>query len=98
MQTVQQTPHEVVQRGKEIYERELKPQVEMGNYGKFLVINTETGDYEMDADDVAAAKRAKSRFADAPLFSMRIGHAAAYRLGSRRIMTSGGEVYERRNG
>jgi hypothetical protein len=90
MQTTAQASHEVVhgvvQRGMEIYEQQLKPQVEAGNYGKFLVINTDTGEYEMDADDVAAAKRAKARFADAPLFSMRVGHAAAYRLGSRRIV------------
>ena len=82
MPTVIQTPQEIVQRGIEIYEQRIRAQVEAGNQGKFLVINTETGDYEMDANDVIAAKRAKSRFSDAPLFSMRIGHAAAYRLGS----------------
>lgn len=86
MQTATQTPQEVVQRGMTIYAQQLKPQVEAGNYGKFLVINTNTGEYEMDADDVAAAKRANARFSDAPLFSMRVGHAAAYRLGSRRII------------
>ena len=86
MQIITRTPQEVVQHGMDIYEQQLKPQIEMDNYGKFLVINTETGEYEMDADDVAAAKRAKARFTDAPLFSMRIGHAVAYRLGSRRIV------------
>ena len=86
MQTIIRTPQEVVQRGMNIYEQQLKPQVEDGNHGNFLVINTETGEYEIDADDVMAARRAKVRFADAPLFSMRIGHAAAYRLGSRRMV------------
>ena len=81
-----QTSQEVVQRGLELYDQQIRSQVEAGNEGNFLVINTETGDYELDADDVLAAKRAKSRFADAPLFSMRIGHSAAYRLGSRRIV------------
>lgn len=84
MQTIIRTPQEVVQRGIELYEQQIKAQVEAGNSGKFLVINTENGDYEMDVDDVAAAKRAKARFGDALLFSMRIGHAAASRLGSRR--------------
>ena len=85
MQTITRTPQEVVQRGSELYEQHIKTQVEDGNRGKFLVINTETGEYEMDADDVLAAKRAKSRFPDAPLFSIRVGYAAAYRIGSRKV-------------
>ena len=79
------TPREVVQRGIEIYEQRLRAQVETDNQGKFLVINTLTGDYELDANDITAAKRAKSRFAEAPLFTMRIGYAAAYHIGGRRI-------------
>ena len=88
MQTLTQTPQEVAQHGTELYEQQIKAQVEDGNQGKFLVINTETGEYEMDADDVLAAKRAKSRFPDAPLFSMRVGYAAAYRIGSRKVASS----------
>lgn len=83
MPTLQDTGDEVVRRGQEIYEREIRPKVEASNQGKFLVINIETGEYEMDADDLAAAKRAKARFGKAALFTMRIGHSAAYRLGFR---------------
>jgi hypothetical protein len=72
---------EIVKRGRALYDNEIRPKVEAGNKGKFLVINVETGEYEVDADDVAAAKRARSRFPDAPLFSMRIGYPAAYQLG-----------------
>jgi len=74
---------QIVQRGQELYEEQIRPQVETGNKGKFLVINVETGEYEMDADDIAAGKRARSKYPDAPLFSMRIGYQAAYRLGGR---------------
>ena len=85
MQTITRTSQNVALRGTEIYEQQIKAEIEDGNRGKFLVINTETGEYEMDADDVLAAKRAKFRFPDAPLFSMRIGHASAYHIGSRKI-------------
>ena len=88
MQTITRTPQEVIQRGTELYEQQIKAQVESGSRGKFLVINTETGEYEMDSDDVLAAKRAKARFAGASLFSMRVGHAAAYRIGSRKTASS----------
>ena len=87
MQTLELPPQGIAQRGTEIYERQIKAQVEDGNRGKFLVINTETGEYEMDADDIIAAKRARSRFPEAPLFSMRVGHAAAYRIGSRKVIS-----------
>jgi hypothetical protein len=83
MHSTQLSGDEIVKRGRALYDNEIRPQVEATNKGKFLVINVETGDYEMDADDVAAAKRAKTRFGDAPLFSMRVGYPGAYRLGGR---------------
>lgn len=83
MATSSYTADEIIRRGQEIYDREIRPQVETNHKGKLLVINVETGEYEMDADDLAAAKRAKARFPDAALFTMRVGYPAAYRLGAR---------------
>jgi hypothetical protein len=76
------TIDQIVQRGQELYDRQIRAQVEPEHNGKLLVINVETGEYEMDADAVAAAKRAKTRFPDAPLFTVRIGYPTAYRLRS----------------
>jgi len=73
----------VIQRGKTLYEQHLRPQVEAGNSGKVLVINVETGDYEMDADHLAASDRAAARYPGAPLYAMRIGSPALGRLGAR---------------
>ena len=73
---------EVVQRGQALYEQQIRAAVDTAeNKGKMLVINIETGEWEMDADDVVAAQRAKVHFGDALLFSMRIGYSAAYRIG-----------------
>jgi hypothetical protein len=83
MATVTYTAEEIAQRGQEIYEQEILPKVEPGNKGKLVVINVETGDYEMDADPVAAAKRARARFPDASLFTVRVGYPTAYRMGGR---------------
>ena len=77
---------EIVQRGQALYEDKIRAKVGAGNKGKLLVINVETGEYEMDADDLAAGERAKARFPDAPLFTMRIGYSAAYRLGGRSLI------------
>lgn len=37
---------EIAVRGREIYEKRLRHQLEPGNTGKFLVIDIETGEYE----------------------------------------------------
>ena len=83
MQTTSYTETEIVQHGQALYDQTIRAAIdEAKNKGKLLVINTKTGEYEMDADDVVAAKRAKARFGDeAALFTMRIGHPAAYQLG-----------------
>ena len=72
---------EIIDRGIRFYEENIRPKIEAENRGKFLVINVESGEYEIDVDDVAAARRAKNRFPGAPLFSMRVGSPVAYRLG-----------------
>lgn len=77
------TGNEIVERGQRLYDERIRGEVEPGNRGKFLVVNVETGEYEMDTDDLVASRRAKARFPDAPLFTLRVGYPAAYRLGSR---------------
>ena len=63
---------EIVQRGQALYKQKIRATVdEPENRGKMLVINVETGEYEID-DDVVAAKRARAWFGDAALFAMRI--------------------------
>ena len=71
---------EVTSRGEAIY-HQLRGRVETGNWGKFLVVDVETGDYEIDADDLAATRRALAKRPDAVLYGVRIGHPTAYRLG-----------------
>ena len=77
------TPDQVVSRGRTIYESGLRERLEPAQVGQFVVINVATGEYEVDADDTIAARRAKDRFGGAPLYAMRIGQTAAYRLGGR---------------
>lgn len=75
------TPEEVESRGEAIYEQEIRPKVEAEHKGKFLVLDIETGQYEIDEDDVTATKRALAKRPDAVLYGLRIGYPTAYRLG-----------------
>jgi hypothetical protein len=74
---------EIVKRGKELYERDIRSKVEEGNKGKILMIDIETGEYEIDDNPLDAAERARARHPDAALFAMRIGYPTMGRLGVR---------------
>jgi hypothetical protein len=75
------SPQELSRRAHDLYDRLIRPAVEPAHNGEFIVLNTQTGEYEMDPDDIAASKRAVARFPAALLYTMRVGHDAAYRLG-----------------
>jgi hypothetical protein len=72
---------EIARRGQALYEREIRARVEPGNRGKILVIDIETGEYELDEDHLAALRRARARNADAELYALRIGYPALGRIG-----------------
>lgn len=76
-------PEEVVSRGEAIYEEQIRDHVEAENKGKFVVIDIETGDYEIDVDDLRATMRALAKRPAAILYGLRIGYPTAYRLGGR---------------
>lgn len=54
--------------------------MEQDHRGKFLILDVNTGEYEIDAKDLIASKRLLARRPDAALFGVRIWHRAAYRL------------------
>ena len=72
---------EIAHRGREIYEREVRREVEPDNRGRFLVLDVESGDYEISDDDLDASERLLKRRPDALLYGFRIGEGAAYRIG-----------------
>jgi hypothetical protein len=72
---------EFAQRGHEVYEFQVRSQVEEGNYGKIVAIDIETGAFEVAEDSLTAAKQLLIRFPDAQIFGIRIGHRAVHRFG-----------------
>ena len=74
------TTEEVVRRGREIYEREVRAEVEREHEGDFVVVDITTGDWEVDEDDIVASDRALAKNPDAVLYFAKAGHPAAYRL------------------
>jgi hypothetical protein len=77
------TAEEVAARGEALYEQRIRPHVEATHQGQFVVVDIETGAYEIDADDLTATKRALAKRPEAVLYGVRIGSPTAYRLGGR---------------
>ena len=71
----------IAARGEEIYQQQLREKVEAKHQGKFLTIDIETGDYEIDADEVASAMRLLEKHPEAALYCLRIGFPAAHCIG-----------------
>jgi hypothetical protein len=74
---------EFARRGDEIYERDIRPRVEPGQEGKYVVIDIETGAYEIDADELAASDRLLARHPNAQIWLRRVGSRYARRFGPR---------------
>ena len=75
------TTEEIAQRGRELYEHELRHEVEPEYSGQFLVLDVQSGDYEIANEDLDASERLLERRPDAMLYGLRIGERAAYRIG-----------------
>lgn len=70
--TVQQprySKEEFARRGDEIYEFQVRPQVEEDNRGKIVAIDIETGAFEIDASEIAACDRLEAYHPDAQIWS-----------------------------
>ena len=74
---------EFARRGDLIYERDIAPLVAEEHQGKFIVIDIETGAYEIDADELAASDRLLARKPDAQMWLRRVGSRYARRFGLR---------------
>lgn len=74
---------EVAHRGDDIYERDIRPVVGEEDEGKFVVIDIETGAYEIDEDEIAASDRLSARYPEARVWLTRVGSRYARRFGPR---------------
>lgn len=67
-------------RGDKIYQEQIRSIVEPKEKGKFVAIDIETGDYEIDVRDAVATRRLLKRNPQAITYAKRVGHPTAYRI------------------
>ena len=74
---------EVSHRGKKIYAEQIKALLEPQENGKFIVIDIESGDYEIDEEMLVASLRLRERRPDSVRYGGRVGYDSAYHIGWR---------------
>jgi hypothetical protein len=75
------TLEEAGRRGSELYERDVKPKLRPEDENKFIAIDIDSGEFELDDDDAGAVDKLLARIPDAFPFLGRVGWPAAHRIG-----------------
>jgi hypothetical protein len=72
---------EIDRLGTEVFDRRIRPALRPEDDGKFIAIDVDSGDYEIDEDDYTAITRLEARKPAAEVWLMRAGFPATCRMG-----------------
>jgi hypothetical protein len=85
MSTAISTPRyskeEFARRGDELYDLNVSANLRPDDEGKMVVIDIETGDFEIDEDEMVAHDRLAARHHDAQVWVTQVGSRYARRFG-----------------
>ena len=77
---------EIAHLGKEMYERDIRKQVEADHHGKVIAIDVDTGNWAVGDNVIAATDRLRERYPDTiNVLSERVGYPALRHFGGRPI-------------
>jgi hypothetical protein len=79
--TMQRTPAELARLGEEMFDRRVRPGLRPEDDGRFVAIDVDSGEYEIDDDDYSAVMRLKARVPSADVWLARAGSPTTYRIG-----------------
>ena len=71
---------EVGEIGREVYERVVVPQLRPEDRGKYVAVDVDAGEFEVDADDLTAVDRLLDRRPGVRLLLMRAGYPTTYTM------------------
>jgi hypothetical protein len=72
---------EFARRGDELYETKVRPHLKPKDKGKFCAIDIETGEYELDRDEMKAGDKLEARLPEAQIWMVRVGFPVTRRFG-----------------
>ena len=74
---------ETARLGDELYERVIRPQVEMSRHGQVVAIDVDSGGWAVADTVIEAAELLRVEYPGATnVWSVRVGHRAVYRSGA----------------
>jgi hypothetical protein len=79
--TPARSQEEIESRGTEIYELKIRQSLDETHDGMFVAIDIDSGDFELDEDDLTATLRLRGRKPFADVWLMMAGFRSAYRIG-----------------
>lgn len=79
---------EFARRGEEIFERDIRAQVKGVPARYFVLIDIETGDFEVDESELAASDRLRARRPNGQVWMRRVGSPFARRFGFHRLQAA----------
>ena len=78
-------PEETARLGDEIYERDIRSQVEDSHHGRMVAIDVDSGDYAIDDTALAAVERLRERRPKADAWCLRVGYGVLRHFGGRSL-------------
>lgn len=84
---------EIARLGDEIYERDIRPQVETDHHGEIVSIDVDTGKWAIGNELLEAVDRLRAQRPEAVnVWSLRVGHRAVHKFGGRSLGSFGRRV------
>ena len=81
---------EAVRLGKEIYQRDILPQVEAEHFGEVVAIDVDSREWAVGDNVIAATDRLREKRPDAVnVLCERVGHRTLYRFGGSSLRRTG---------
>jgi hypothetical protein len=74
-------PGEIMKKGREIYDRLIRPTIESANVGRLVAIDVDSDEYEIGDNSSELTRRLLARRPKAWVAVMRIGGGAVHRIG-----------------
>jgi hypothetical protein len=76
---------EFARRGDATYQSAVRPHLTERDRGKFVAIDIDTGEFELDRDELEACHRLRARLPEAQIWMVRAGYRYVHRLGGRDV-------------
>ena len=64
---------EFARRGDQVFDTQVRPHLTTEDEGKFAAVDIESGNYELDEDELAAGDKLRARLPEAQIWMVRVG-------------------------